>query len=100
MTMESFVTTSIVGAVAYLAIVATLTIVAALRAGGRREDTGEDHGTLAVSRFTIPVSIIVPITKDTPSIAHAVSALLGLNYPELEVVVVADGAPQMVFDEL
>ena len=96
----TLLTSSIVLAVAYLAVVATLAIVAALRAGGRREDAGEEHETLAVSRFTIPVSIVVPITKGGASIAHTVATLLGLNYPEFEVIVVADDLPPAALDEL
>ena len=95
-----FLTWSIGFAIAYLAIVATLAIVAALRAGGRREDGSDDHEALAVSRFTIPVSIIVPISRVDASIGRAVSALLNLNYPEYEVIVVMDGAPQASGDDL
>jgi cellulose synthase/poly-beta-1,6-N-acetylglucosamine synthase-like glycosyltransferase len=84
-------TLSIEFAVAYLAIVATLAIVAALGAGGRRDDAGDDREALAASRFTIPVSIIVPAPEGVNTIGRAVSDLLGLNYPELEVIVVADG---------
>jgi glycosyltransferase involved in cell wall biosynthesis len=85
---------SVVLAVAYLTIVASITIVAALRAGGRRRDGGDDYEALAASRFTIPVSIIVPIVKASHGIDRSVSALLGLNYPELEVIVVADDVSQ------
>jgi glycosyltransferase involved in cell wall biosynthesis len=96
----TLLTLSIVLAVAYLAIVATLAIVAALRAGGRREEVSEEHDALAVSRFTIPVSIIVPISKGTTTIGQTLTALLDLNYPEFEVIAVTDGAPQVVLDEL
>jgi cellulose synthase/poly-beta-1,6-N-acetylglucosamine synthase-like glycosyltransferase len=48
------------------------------------------YEALAISRFTIPVSIVVPMTGDGRRISSAIEALLGLNYPELEVVVVAD----------
>src|SRR5262245_17287788 len=98
--MVGFLTLSITFAVAYLALVATLAIVAALRAGGRRDDS-DDHDALAVSRFTIPVSIVVPISKGSPSVTRtAVSSLLDLNYPELEVIVVTDGAPETLIDDL
>ena len=90
----AFLTSSIILAVAYLAIVATLAIVAALRSGGRREDASEEHDALAVSRFTIPVSIIVPISRGTTAIGQVLSALLDLNYPEFEIIVVTDGAPK------
>jgi GT2 family glycosyltransferase len=100
MTMQFLVTLSVVAAVAYLAIVATTAIVAALRTGGRREDTGEGHEALSVSRFTIPVSIIVPVTNGGSSISAAISSLLALNYPEFEVVIVADGASRQMMDAL
>jgi hypothetical protein len=91
---------SIALALAYLTIVAAIAVVAALRAGGRREEASEEHDALAVSRFTIPVSIIVPIANGTTAIHRTLAALLDLNYPEFEVVAVADGATQAVLDEL
>jgi GT2 family glycosyltransferase len=95
--MQFLVTLSIVVALAYLAIVAATAVIAALHAGGRREDTGDGHEALSVSRFTIPVSIIVPVTDPQASVSRAIASLLALNYPEFEVVVVVDGAsPQMV----
>ena len=43
---------------------------------------------LATSRFTIPVSLIVPIEADADDAAHRVRHLLQLRYPELELIVV------------
>src|SRR6266851_235058 len=101
MTMLQFILTlSVVIAVAYLAVVATAAIVVALRAGGRREDTGDGHEALSVSRFTIPVSIIVPVTNEHASVSKAIASLLALNYPEFEVVIVADGASPQMMDAL
>jgi hypothetical protein len=100
MTLASLVTISIVAAVAYLALMATLVIVAALRAGGRREDAAEDHEALAASRFTIPVSLIVTVSRRSPALSRAISTLLELNYPEFEVIVVADGTSEIVIDML
>jgi len=96
----AFLTGSIAVAIAYLTIVAGVAIVAALRAGGRREEASEEHDALAVSRFTIPVSIIVPIAKGTTAIHRTLTALLDLNYPEFEVIAVTDGASQAMLDEL
>jgi len=96
----SFLTSTIVLAVVYVTAVAAFAIVAALRVGGRRDDRGDDHEALAASRFTIPVSIVVPLTKGVASTGRAVAALLDLNYPEFEVIVVADGSSQAVIDEL
>jgi cellulose synthase/poly-beta-1,6-N-acetylglucosamine synthase-like glycosyltransferase len=47
--------------------------------------------TLASSRFTIPVSVLLP-TEGEPDAVEAVVDVLSLNYPELEVVVVNDGS--------
>lgn len=47
--------------------------------------------TLASSRFTIPVSLLLP-TEGEPDAAAAAAGLLALNYPELEVIVVNDGS--------
>jgi hypothetical protein len=46
---------------------------------------------LATSRFTIPVSLIVPIQQDAIGAASRVHGLLQLRYPELEVIVVTGG---------
>jgi len=43
---------------------------------------------LATSRFTIPVSLIVPIKADADDAPHRVRHLLQLRYPELELIVV------------
>src|SRR5262245_26035128 len=94
--MLTFLTLSILIAVAYLAIVATITIVAALRTGGRRNDDNEDHQALALSRFTIPVSIIVPVPKPSAAVRRTVASLLELNYPEFEVIVVVEGQSGIV----
>ncbi|HEX7798468.1 MAG TPA: hypothetical protein VF456_29090 [Vicinamibacterales bacterium] len=98
--MLNLLTYSIAAALTYLTIVAAIAIAAALRAGGRREETSEEHDALAVSRFTIPVSIIVPIANGTTAIHRTLTALLDLNYPEFEVIAVTDGAPQVMLDEL
>lgn len=43
---------------------------------------------LATSRFTIPVSLIVPLEGDVDDAPHRVRHLLQLRYPELELIVV------------
>jgi glycosyltransferase involved in cell wall biosynthesis len=48
---------------------------------------------LASSRFTIPVSVILP-TRGVQDLAAAVDRLLDLQYPEFEVIVVNDGTPE------
>ncbi len=46
---------------------------------------------LATSRFTIPVSLIVPLDADTPDAPGRVRQLLHLTYPDLEIVAVVPG---------
>jgi len=77
-------------ALGYLMIVAAAAVAGAIARGGRRERAVDAYEALAISRFTIPVSIVVPMTGNGAAVTRAIEALLGLNYPELEVVVVAD----------
>lgn len=50
---------------------------------------------LATSRFTIPVSLIVPIDPDADDAPHRVRHLLQLRYPELELIVVVSAGPAL-----
>jgi len=77
--------------VLFLAWASTAIIVRALRRGGRREDVTDDHEALAVSRFTIPVSIIVTLEDAASDVLAAVQRLLALDYPEFEIVLIANG---------
>lgn len=56
---------------------------------------GHQDDVLANSRFTIPVSVVLPTGGD-PRALDAIEHLLGLNYAEFEVVVVNDGSPAMI----
>jgi cellulose synthase/poly-beta-1,6-N-acetylglucosamine synthase-like glycosyltransferase len=58
----------------------------------RRESDAEDYETLARSRFTIPVSVILAAFDEEPAICATVRSLLALEYPEHEVIVVDDGS--------
>jgi cellulose synthase/poly-beta-1,6-N-acetylglucosamine synthase-like glycosyltransferase len=83
-----------------LAGVAVVTLVEALRAGARRDDTADVHEPLAVSRFTIPVSVIVAVEDHWEMLPRTIQTLLDLTYPEFEVIVVADGLDGDVFERL
>jgi cellulose synthase/poly-beta-1,6-N-acetylglucosamine synthase-like glycosyltransferase len=50
---------------------------------------------LATSRFTIPVSLIVPLDADVDDAPHRVRHLLQLRYPELELIVVVSAGPAL-----
>jgi len=58
---EFFIVASIVASIAYLGAMAASAVVFAVRRGGRREDPVDDHDAVSASRFTIPVSLVVPI---------------------------------------
>ena len=82
---------SMLAALAFLAAVTTGAVVGALRSGGRRDEAIGDYDALAASRFTIPVSLIVPLGGSTAALAErAIAALLQLDYPEIELIVVAE----------
>ncbi len=73
----------------YAALVAVAVVENAVR---RHETASQDYTGLATSRFTIPVSVIVAAYNEEPAIVSAVESLLGLEYPEFEVIVVNDGS--------
>ncbi len=80
---------SLLIALGYLAALTITAVTAAVRAGGRREETPESVTALASSRLTIPVSIIVQ-AGSSPKISRTIRDLLALNYPEFEVIIVVD----------
>ena len=55
----------------------------------------KNDDVLATSRFTIPVSLIVPIEADAGDAPHHVRHLLQLRYPELELIVVVAAGPAL-----
>ena len=58
----------------------------------RRQHDAEDHESVLGSRYTIPVSVIIPAFNEEGMIVAAARSLLGQSYPELEVIVVDDGS--------
>ena len=52
----------------------------------------EDYDMLSDSRFTIPVSVLVPAYNEAAVITPSVRSLLALEYPQLEIIVVNDGS--------
>ena len=83
------------------AIDLSLLLVAAVENRMRiRETRAESTRTVAGSRFTIPVSVIVPMRNEEVLAAGVVEALLGLEYPEYEVIVVNDGSTDRTLDIL
>ena len=60
----------------------------------------DPHDALAVSRFTIPVSLILPAEGGSATLSASIESLLALTYPELEVIVVAERLPERQFAAL
>jgi cellulose synthase/poly-beta-1,6-N-acetylglucosamine synthase-like glycosyltransferase len=58
----------------------------------RRRWSGRDLDVIVRSPATPPISLIVPAYNEEATIEHSLKALLLLNYPEYEVVVVNDGS--------
>ena len=71
----------------------SLTLIGAFESVVRRhESSTQDYEGMAASRFTIPVSIVVPAYNEERVIADTTRSMLELDYPEHEVIVVNDGS--------
>ncbi len=81
----------------YIALIAVGFVENGVR---RRERSAEDFDTIATSRFTIPVSVIVAAYNEATAIVPTVQSLLDLDYPEFEVIVVNDGSTDATLDVL
>jgi len=55
---------------------------------------------IKASPFTPPITVIVPAHNEERSIVSSVGALLGLDYPSLEVIVVNDGSSDATVERL
>ena len=56
--------------------------------------------SLEESPFTAPVSLIMPAYNEERTIVESVTALLQMDYPELEIIVVNDGSSDATLDRL
>lgn len=98
--LASMAAAAVTLALGYLVIVAAAAVAGAVSRGARRERAVDAYEALANSRFTIPVSIIVPAVGDHDALASSITALLNLNYPELEVIVVTERMPDKRIEAL
>lgn len=60
----------------------------------------EDFGDIQESGLAPPVSVIVPAYNEGPTIVDTVRALLALQYPGLEIVVINDGSTDDTLERL
>lgn len=65
-----------------------------------RESLAEDFEVLGHSRFTMPVSVVVPMFNEEEVAAVTVESVLAFDYPELEVIIVEDGSTDDTFGVL
>jgi poly-beta-1,6-N-acetyl-D-glucosamine synthase len=87
-------------AVLYLSYIGLAAVGLRENAIRRRESAAEDYDALAVSRFTIPVSVILAGYNEESAISATVRSLLDLDYPEFEVIVVNDGSVDGTLERL
>jgi biofilm PGA synthesis N-glycosyltransferase PgaC len=66
----------------------------------RTQAHAEDYDALVYSRFTIPVSVIVPAYNEQAGIIAVVKSLLDMDYPQHEVIVVNDGSKDATLQTL
>ena len=52
-----------------------------------KQRDAEDFETLETSRFSLPVSVIVPLFNEEQALNHVLDAVLAMHYPEFEVVI-------------
>ena len=82
---------------AYVALVVVAFVENVVR---RHEHASQDFDVLGESRFTIPVSVIVAAYDEETAIVSTVESLLGLEYPEFEVIAVNDGSGDGTLERL
>src|SRR5688500_12391070 len=66
----------------------------------RHDRDSQNFQVLAHSRFTIPVSVVLPAYNEEQVIVASVRSLLALDYPEFEVIVVNDGSQDRTLDRI
>jgi len=77
-----------------------LNIVASFSLSNYMREHSISHLPAMSSGFEIPVSIIVPAYNEEATIVSSVHALLQLNYPQLEIIVINDGSTDSTLQTL
>ena len=65
-----------------------------------RETLAEDFGALGRSRFSPPVSVLVPAYNEEGMVMISVRSVLAFDYPEFEVIIIDDGSTDRTFEVL
>ena len=79
-------------ALTYLIFAVQLVVAALENVRRSREERIEDYQLLASSRFTIPVSVVMPCYNEAAVVVAGVKSALDFDYFEHEVIVVNDGS--------
>jgi biofilm PGA synthesis N-glycosyltransferase PgaC len=103
--MTTALSVAIVACVAYLVVVYSVGVLLAVfarfeNAHRANESAAEAWDTIVRSRFTIPVSVVAPMHNEEVLAVAVVEALLELDYPEFEVIVVDDGSTDATLERL
>jgi cellulose synthase/poly-beta-1,6-N-acetylglucosamine synthase-like glycosyltransferase len=102
--LETVLQACVLACAIYLAIVYSMYLALMLvgfREGRNRRRARAVADVEAIdSRFSPPVSILVPAHNEVDLLPDAVRSLLALDYPELEVIVVDDGSTDGTIDRM
>ncbi len=83
------------------AMYGVLVVFAAIESSIRaKQRDAEDFETLESSRFSLPVSVILPVFNEEQVLNGVLDSVFAMNYPELEVVIVDDGSTDGTFELL
>ncbi len=64
------------------------------------ESAEDDYPLFYFSAVKMPVTIIMPVRNEEEWIGDSLKALINLNYPEFEIIVVNDGSTDMTFKKM
>ncbi len=78
----------------------TLNYISVFSIIGYMRDHRADYLPTNLASYQPPVSILVPAYNEEGSIVSSVHSLLGLEYPEFEIVVINDGSTDNTLDEV
>lgn len=70
-----------------------------LREHSQAEDT-ESNWQMLISDTTLPISVLVPAYNEEIGIVECVGSMLGLEYPDVEIIIINDGSTDATLQRL